>query len=104
MYQDVLQRQHKQELANLPKHSNLNGTIDEYPPFVYHHMGSFAYVGDYTAIMELRKENKIKSSGMMAWMWWRSAYMSKLLSARNRTFVAIDWVKAFVFGRDISRG
>lgn len=82
----------------------LSTALQQYPSFMYQHFGAFAYVGDYTAIMELRKDNKIKSSGFGTFFWWRSVYLSKLLSVRNRTSVAIDWLKAFIFGRDLSRG
>jgi NADH dehydrogenase FAD-containing subunit len=34
---------------------------------------------------------------------WRGAYASKLLPMRARTLVVWDWVKAALFGRDISR-
>jgi len=82
-------------------------TEQDYKIFVYKHFGSFAYVGDHRAIAELaqvKRENKITSAGLVTYALWRSVYMSKLLSARNRVSVFVDWAKAFVFGRDISRG
>jgi len=82
----------------------LDGVLASYKPFNYIHMGSLAYVGDYQAIMELKKENKLTSFGVLTYLWWRSVYLSKLLSLRNRVSVVIDWAKASIFGRDISRG
>jgi len=82
----------------------LDGALASYKVFSYTHVGSLAYVGDYQAIMELKKENKITSFGVLTWLWWRSVYFSKLLSLRNRVSVVIDWTKALIFGRDISRG
>jgi len=80
--------------------------LGAYEEFVYKHFGSFAYVGDHRAIAELPKvrEHKVTSAGMVTYALWRSVYMSKLLSARNRVSVMVDWTKALIFGRDISRG
>eukprot|EP01124_Arcella_intermedia_P007673 TRINITY_DN1473_c0_g1_i1.p1 TRINITY_DN1473_c0_g1~~TRINITY_DN1473_c0_g1_i1.p1 ORF type:complete len:541 (-),score=104.10 TRINITY_DN1473_c0_g1_i1:81-1529(-) len=82
-------------------------SISTYPPFIYRHFGSFAYVGDHRAIAEIdqvSREGKFTSAGLITYALWRSVYMSKLLSARNRFAVFVDWLKAMVFGRDTSRG
>ena len=42
-------------------------------------------------------------SGFHAWLVWRSAYLTKLGSWRARMQVPIDWMKTFIFGRDLSR-
>lgn len=76
-------------------------------PFSYHHYGSFAYIGDLRAIADLRTEGrdrKFTFAGLATFLLWRSVYMSKLLSTRNRTLVGIDWFETMIFGRDISRG
>ena len=36
---------------------------------------------------------------MATYLFWRSAYLSKLFSLRNRALVATDWVKVKIFGR-----
>jgi hypothetical protein len=33
---------------------------------------------------------------------WRGIYWSKQVSMRNRVLVTIDWIKAALFGRDLS--
>lgn len=33
------------------------------------------------------------------YLFWRSAYVSTLYSARNRTLVILDWMKVKIFGR-----
>jgi NADH:ubiquinone reductase (non-electrogenic) len=75
-------------------------------PFVYKHLGSMATVGRYKALVDLRqsKEGKgVSLAGFPSWFIWRSAYLTRVVSWRNRFYVAINWATTFVFGRDISR-
>ena len=43
------------------------------------------------------------AAGMATYVVWRSAYLSKLFSLRNRLLVGTDWLKCKILGRDISR-
>eukprot|EP00741_Cyanophora_paradoxa_P022379 tig00021462_g21605.t1 len=70
-------------------------------PFVYHHFGSFAYIGSEEAVAELG--SGYGGSGFFTWIAWRSAYLAKQVSLRNKLSVAFDWSKTILFGRDISR-
>jgi NADH:ubiquinone reductase (non-electrogenic) len=70
--------------------------------FQYHHLGTLAYVGRNSAIAD-HLPGGAKSSGWATNFFWKSAYLSKLFSFRNRVLVAFDWTKKTVFGRDISR-
>jgi len=45
----------------------------------------------------------ISMAGFLSWFIWRSAYLTRVVSWRNRFYVAINWLTTFVFGRDISR-
>lgn len=69
-------------------------------PFRYHHYGMLAYVGSRRALADLAT---FKGRGLTTWIFWRSAYLTKLVSIRNKTLVLFDWLKTTVFGRDISR-
>ncbi len=69
-------------------------------PFVYKHLGMLAYIGDYRAVADLPKA---KSRGFSTWIFWRSAYLTRLVSWKNKAMVIFDWSKAFLFGRDVSR-
>jgi len=73
----------------------------EIAPFKYQHLGSFAYVGGNSAIAQLPLGVEI--SGLVTWWLWRGAYLSNQVSYRNSILIAFDWMKAAVFGRDISR-
>ncbi|KAJ2714319.1 NADH:ubiquinone oxidoreductase [Coemansia spiralis] len=73
-------------------------------PFKYSSQGSLAYIGSDKAIADLPLFNRNITAGGMATFWfWKSAYLNELFSLRNSALVASDWVKRFLFGRDISR-
>lgn len=69
-----------------------------------------AYVGGGKGVAELTSlwdlypstDGQIKVNGTGAFAIWRSLYFSKLMSARNRSQVSFDWLKASILGRDIS--
>jgi NADH:ubiquinone reductase (non-electrogenic) len=75
-------------------------------PFVYRHLGSMATVGRYKALVDLRESNKsrgLSMKGFLSWIVWRSAYLTRVISWRNRFYVAVNWATTLLFGRDISR-
>lgn len=69
-------------------------------PFRYRHFGMLAYIGSGRALADLAN---YKGKGFATWVFWRSAYLTKLVSFKNKTLVLFDWFKTFIFGRDISR-
>jgi NADH:ubiquinone reductase (non-electrogenic) len=69
-------------------------------PFQYRHLGMLAYIGSNRALADL--EN-FKGRGWSTWLFWRSAYLSRIVSLRNKVLVLFDWMKTQVFGRDISQ-
>ncbi|KAJ9089596.1 hypothetical protein DSO57_1011434 [Entomophthora muscae] len=92
------------------------GMSENTPPFQFHNRGVMAYLGNWNAIVELKdptpsnssltlsgKPATIKQAGRVAWFLWRSAYMSKSVSWRNRIFIPFYWFMTYVFGRDVSR-
>lgn len=70
------------------------------PPFEFRSFGMLAYVGAGKALVDLPG---VKWSGRAAWIFWRSVYLTKLVSFSNKVKVLFDWIKATVFGRDVSR-
>jgi len=93
-------------------------------PFEYQHAGSLAYIGSWGALADLRdaidpKVSAVKAinlaatavtggdsktiAGWAAWVVWRSAYLTKLGAWRNRAQVPADWLRTFLFGRDVSQ-
>lgn len=87
-------------------HANCAVNLKFGDPFVYKHMGSMASVGSYKALVDLRQSKEAKGislAGFVSWFIWRSAYLTRVVSWRNRFYVAINWLTTLVFGRDISR-
>ncbi|CAA6672045.1 unnamed protein product [Spirodela intermedia] len=75
-------------------------------PFVYKHRGSMASVGRYKALVDLRRSKDAKGlslAGFVSWLIWRSAYLTRVVSWRNRFYVVVNWATTLVFGRDNSR-
>lgn len=69
-------------------------------PFRFRPVGMLAYVGGGRALADLPGA---QWSGRAAWFFWRSVYLTKLVSLPNKAKVLFDWIKAALFGRDISR-
>jgi NADH:ubiquinone reductase (non-electrogenic) len=72
--------------------------VDE--PFHFKASGMLAYIGGGEALADLPQ---VKWSGRGAWLFWRSVYLTKLVSPANKVKVLFDWWKARLFGRDLSR-
>lgn len=70
------------------------------PLFRYRHYGMLAYIGSGRALADLAT---IKGKGFTTWLFWRSVYLTRLVSLKNKILVVFDWLKTAVFGRDISR-
>ncbi|KAI0526524.1 hypothetical protein F5B22DRAFT_632994 [Xylaria bambusicola] len=78
--------------------------IKDVKPFNYSHQGSLAYIGSEKAVADIAWLNgNVASGGKLTYLFWRSAYLSMCFSTRNRVLVALDWIKAKLYGRDVSR-
>lgn len=74
-------------------------------PYAFRSKGMMAYLGSYQGLFEAQGpiDDRVTLSGWQAWFLWRSAYLTKLGSWRLRMQVPLDWLKALVVGRDVSR-
>ena len=45
----------------------------------------------------------VSMAGFLSWLMWRSAYLTRVVSWRNRFYVALNWGTTLVFGRDNTR-
>ena len=78
--------------------------VKQIGPFEYSHQGSLAYIGSEKAVADVSwLRGNFASGGTMTYLFWRSAYLSMCFSTRNRMLVIVDWLKAKMFGRDVSR-
>ncbi|OQR90606.1 NADH-ubiquinone oxidoreductase [Achlya hypogyna] len=82
----------------------------EAKPYRFESRGLMAYLGSYEGLFQAkdvtiggRTGPIAKFDGWKAWFVWRSAYLTKLGSWRLRMQVPLDWLKAMVVGRDVSR-
>lgn len=72
-------------------------------PFEFLSLGIMAYVGNDKAITQVEVgSGELKFEGAFAYLLWRSVYITKQVSFRNRVLILFDWIKAKVFGRDLS--
>ena len=75
-------------------------------PFQFLNLGILAYTGGGSALAQLQltpaEQSTVKGRGKIGFSLWRSVYLSKQVSWRNRCLVCLDWVTTKVFGRDIT--
>jgi len=74
-------------------------------PFEFLSLGIMAYVGNDMALTQIEAGSadlSVKLYGRLAFLLWRSVYITKQVSFRNRVLILFDWVKTRMFGRDTS--
>ena len=76
------------------------GQASELKPFSWKNLGMLAYVGDYQGLADFPTS---KLQGFKSWILWRSVYFTKLGSWRARFQVPFDWMRTFIWGRDVSQ-
>ena len=81
----------------LAKYMNKNMKFNT--PFKFKNLGMLAYIGDRKALADTPQ---FKGTGFKTFILWRSAYLTKLVSFKNKLLVIFDWSKTFLFGRDVS--
>lgn len=70
--------------------------------FEFNDLGMLAYIGDEEALAEVPRA-KLRWHGALTYLAWRSAYLTRLVSFKNKVLVLFDWIKTRVFGRDMSK-
>lgn len=71
-------------------------------PFHFKNLGMLAYVGDKKALADFPSAD-VQLRGETTYLFWRSAYLTRLVSLKNKVLVLFDWIKARLFGRDLSK-
>lgn len=80
-------------------------TIEYAKPFQYLNLGILAYTGRNTALAQIATtpdREPIMATGFLGSELWKSIYLWKQVSWRNRIMVASDWCNRRIFGRDIT--
>ncbi|KAG0071263.1 FAD/NAD(P)-binding domain-containing protein [Linnemannia elongata] len=97
--QAIYLRKALNKLAKQPEKSFTDVTA----PFSFKNLGSMAYIGNWEAVVDMTKINeKAKESGTLAWVFWRSSYLTMSVSMRNKMIIPMYWLMTWVFGRDVS--
>ncbi|KAM4060180.1 pyridine nucleotide-disulfide oxidoreductase [Hirsutella rhossiliensis] len=68
--------------------------------FRFRNLGTMAYLGSWRAIHQSSAD---ELKGWAAWMLWRTAYLTRSMSVRNKLLIPVYWLATWIFGRDISR-
>lgn len=76
------------------------GDLETSKPFKFNNLGTMAYLGSQRAIHQSGHD---ELKGWMAWILWRTAYLTKSMSWRNKLKIPAQWLITALFGRDISR-
>lgn len=81
---------------------NIVRTVQREPliKFSYKDRGSLVSIGQWNAVGKI---GPFHLSGKFAWWLWRTIYLSKLASWKNRIKVAIDWTINLFYPRDITK-
>ncbi|KAI1317629.1 pyridine nucleotide-disulfide oxidoreductase-domain-containing protein [Xylariaceae sp. FL0255] len=87
-----------QQAVYLAKRLNKNDVDTK--KFKFRNWGVMTYLGSWTAIHQSSAD---ELTGWAAWVLWRTAYLTKSMSVRNKILVPVYWFMSWVFGRDISR-
>jgi NADH dehydrogenase FAD-containing subunit len=79
--------------------------LKESPGFEFLNLGLLAYVGGGQALSQIQVGDVPIGSyaGSTSFVLWRSVYLVKQVATRNRVLVTFDWIKSYLFGRDITR-
>jgi NADH:ubiquinone reductase (non-electrogenic) len=73
-------------------------------PFEFLSLGILANIGNEQAVAQIEAfDNKLPVWGNPAFLLWKSVYITKQVSFRNRVLILVDWAKTRVFGRDLSQ-
>ncbi len=74
--------------------AEVNGNQKSIKPFTYHNMGVMATIGKRNAIALF---NKTKVEGFLAWILWRSFYLTHLPTREKKIRVGFEWFLDFFF-------
>jgi NADH:ubiquinone reductase (H+-translocating) len=69
-------------------------------PFKYFNYGALVSVGEHFAAVDLMG---VRLSGFVAWLIWRTLYLTKLVGFSNKVRVLLDWTLDLLVERSISQ-
>tara|TARA_B100000963_G_scaffold34852_1_gene25902 strand:+ start:2731 stop:4311 length:1581 start_codon:yes stop_codon:yes gene_type:complete len=69
--------------------------------FNYNHLGSMVSLTTGKGILEIGSNSKYKFTGLSSWIAWRSAYLTKLQTSKNKINILSQWIGTYIKGREI---
>ena len=69
--------------------------------FNYNHLGSMVSLTTGKGILEIGSNKKYKFTGLSYWLAWRSAYLTKLQTSKNKINILSQWIGTYIKGREI---
>ncbi|KAI5790581.1 pyridine nucleotide-disulfide oxidoreductase-domain-containing protein [Peziza echinospora] len=75
--------------------------VSPYAGFSFKNAGIMAYIGGWRAITQFSGSERVR--GRLAWIMWRTAYLSMSVGWRNRILIPTYWAINWLFGRDMTR-
>jgi NADH:ubiquinone reductase (non-electrogenic) len=70
--------------------------------FAFSDLGMLAYVGENKALADIPKV-RLRWHGIFTYFFWRSAYLTRLVSWKNKVLVFLNWIITAIFGRDLTK-
>lgn len=67
--------------------------------FQYYPLGLMAYIGSYQSVFDTKF---FQGSGWLEFIAWRSVYLTRLGSWKNKMMVPYNWLKTLFWGRDVT--
>jgi len=68
-------------------------------PFKFKFLGVMVYTGAHKSALDSKYWT---GHGFLSWIAWRSVYLTRLGSWRNKFQVPYDWFRTILFGRDVT--
>jgi NADH:ubiquinone reductase (non-electrogenic) len=77
----------------------LDKSTNQPAAFQYYPLGLMAYVGAYKTVFDT---SLFKGTGWLEFLAWRSVYLTRLGSWKNKMMVPYNWLKTLIWGRDVA--
>lgn len=86
----------QQQAKYLARSLNKENTVED---FVFYPLGLMAYIGSKRSLLDTKN---IGLSGFIGFLAWRSVYLTRLGSLKNKLQVPFDWTRTLIWGRDVT--
>jgi NADH:ubiquinone reductase (non-electrogenic) len=78
---------------------NAEAAGKEVAPFKFRFLGLMTYIGHYQSLLDT---DALSGTGFIEWLAWRSVYLTRLGSWKNKFQVPFNWLRTILWGRDVT--